>query len=119
MASESSDISLRFQQVTRQSAEQHEEQSFLHLKVEELDHHKIDFGKEKKGQTYKNFSFYSGVGTATRVGNICALFCTCCSNTLLAMNLHALLECALWRLLLAMNLQAQLKLAQEKSSSYS
>ena len=30
------------------------------------------------------------------------------------MNLHALLECALWRLLLAMNLQAQLKLAQEK-----
>ncbi|CAK9013998.1 unnamed protein product [Durusdinium trenchii] len=39
-------------EVTRQSAEQHEEQAFLHLKVEELDHHKIDFGKEKKGQTY-------------------------------------------------------------------
>ena len=52
MASESSDVSLRFQQVTRQSAEQREEQAFLHLKVEELDHHKIDFGKEKKGQTY-------------------------------------------------------------------
>ena len=52
MASESSDVSLRFQQVTRQSAEQHEEQAFLHLNVEELDHHKIDFGKEKKGQTY-------------------------------------------------------------------
>ncbi|CAK9030755.1 Retrovirus-related Pol polyprotein from type-1 retrotransposable element R2, partial [Durusdinium trenchii] len=39
-------------EVTRQSAEQHEEQAFLHLNVEELDHHKIDFGKEKKGQTY-------------------------------------------------------------------